>query len=245
MPNRELWIPKIGAVKIHLYRPIPLGASLKEVHVKKRGEKWFVSIVLELGAAPAKRSIASVIGLDVGLSSFAALSTGAFVENPRFYRAGEDALARRQQSLSRKRRGSSSRARAKELVRRAHERIRNQRRDFVRKLAATLFSRYDLVAFENLNVKGMAAGPLSKSVTDAGWSLFRHCLESKAEEAGKWAVAVDPRGTSIECSRCGEAVPKTLKERTHACSRCGLILDRDVNAARNILARGLRALEAA
>lgn len=154
-------------------------------------------------------------------------------------------LAQRQQVLARKKRGSSSRAKQKKLVARTYEHIRNQRLDFARKLAVFLFSRYDLIAYEDLNIRGMLGGYLSKSILDAAWGVLIHSLVCKAEEAGKYAVAVDPRGTSQRCSNCGAtpAVKKTLADRVHSCA-CGPPMGRDHNAARNIDALGLSVLEA-
>lgn len=155
------------------------------------------------------------------------------------FRASEEVLARRQRSLARKRRDSNSRRAARQLVARAHERIRNQRLDFARKFACTLFDQFDLVAHEDLEIARMVRGKFSKSIHDAAWGTFLRCLALKAEEAGRWAVPVDPRGTSQRCSGCRRSVFKELSEREHRCDGCGLVLHRDENAARNVLALGL------
>lgn len=231
-------LPKIGFVKFHKYRE--MRGELKHVSVSRTARGWSISFVCDLGNAPPKLPVRSVVGVDVGLEAFATLSTGERVENPRFFRKSEELLARRQQSLARKRRGSNSRRKAKWLVARAHEHVRNQRLDFTRKLAATLFDRFDLIAYEDLAISRMVHGTLGKSIHDAAWGKFLSALVSKAEEAGKHAIAVDPRGTSQRCSGCGTVVKKTLSEREHRCT-CGLILHRDENAARNVLALGLSA----
>jgi putative transposase len=239
----KILVPKLGHVRFHEYRPIkgkPLDASIR----KDSTGKWWVGIQCDLGEPPAKLKPVSHVGVDVGLTSFATLSTGEHIDNPRYFRALESLLAKRQRSLSLKKRGSKSRGHAKKLVARAHEHIKNQRLDFVRKLAVSLFSRFDLVSYEDLNIRGMVHGNLSKSIYDAAWGLLGHALACKAEEAGKWAVTVDPRGTSQRCSRCG-ALPllrKTLADRVHFCS-CGPPMDRDENAACNIDALGLSAVE--
>ena len=230
-------LPKLGPVKFHKYRE--LRGTVRHVSIARTAHGWSISFVCELGAAPEKLPARNAIGIDVGLEAFATLSNGARVENPRFFRAGADALARRQQSLSRKRRGSSSRQRAKRLVARAHERIRNQRLDFARKTAALLFSRFDLIAHEDLAISRMVHGTLAKSIYDASWGLFLRCLALKAEDAGRHVIAVDPRGTSQTCPQCGTVAKKTLEEREHRCP-CGFVAHRDHAAALCILGRGLR-----
>lgn len=148
--------------------------------------------------------------------------------------------------LARKKHGSKSRAKQKALVAKAHQHVQNQRLDFARKLAVTLFKAYDLVSYEDLNIRGMLGGYLSKSVLDAAWGVLVHALVCKAEEAGKWAVAVDPRGTTQRCSRCSDTpkVKLTLRDRVHYCT-CSPPMGRDHNAARNIDALGLSVLDAA
>jgi len=244
LKDSKVLVPKLGYVKFHQYRPIQGTALDARIHKDSTG-KWWVCIVCDLGEAQKRPpEPKNHVGIDVGLTSFATLSNGEKVDNPRFFRASEDLLAQRQRSLALKKRGSNSRQRAKKLVARAHQHIRNQRLDFVRKLAVTLFSRYDLVSFEDLNIKGMVQSPtLAKSIHDASWGLLAHALTCKAESAGKWAVSVDPRGTSQRCSRCGESPTqkKTLSDRAHLCDVCGLAMDRDENAALNIDALGLSA----
>jgi len=226
-------VPKLGPVRFHLYRPL-LG-EIRDVTIRRKCGRWFVCFSCDLGEAPAKVPVARAIGIDLGLTSFAVLSDGTEVANPRYFRAGEERLARRQQILARKRRGSLSRERAKLLVGKAYAHIRQQRLDFSRKLAVDLLSRYDLVAHEDLQIRNMVRGHFAKSISDASWGLFLHCLTCKAESAGRWAVPVDPRGTSQICSGCGTIVKKNLPEREHNCA-CGLRIGRDHNAALNILA---------
>lgn len=234
--GRKVRIPKLGLVKFRKYRE--LGGEILDVRVIRKAGKWTVAFSCELGDAPAKIPVCSVTGIDVGLSAFATLSNGEKVWNPRFFRASEELLARRQRVLARKKRGSRNRAEAKLLVQKAHEYVSNQRLDFVRKLATSLFERYDCVVYEDLNLKGLAKSRLAKAVQDASWGKFIAALTFKAECAGKLAVAVDPRGTSIRCSTCAHDVIKTIADRVHRCGNCGLVMDRDENAARNILALG-------
>jgi putative transposase len=234
----RVWLPKIGAVKLHKYRE--LRGEVRHVSVSRTARGWSISFVCDVGDAPTKLPVRSTVGVDVGLEAFATLSNGERVDNPRFFRASEDMLARRQQLLARKRRGSNSRRTTKRLVASAHERVRNQRFDFARKLACALFDRFDLVAHEDLQISHMVHGNLGKSIHDAAWGQFLRALQSKAENAGKWCVPVDPRRTSQTCPVCGAVATKTLGEREHRCP-CGFVAHRDHAAAQVILARGLRA----
>ncbi len=233
-------IPKLGMVRFHKYREFR--GEVKLVRIGRSARGWYISFVCDVGAAPEKTPVRSAVGVDLGLEAFATLSNGDRVENPRFFRAGEEVLARRQQSLARKRRGSNGRREAKRLVARAHERVRNQRLDFARKLAGALFERFDLVAHEDLEIARMVRsmnGHFAKSIKDASWGQFLGCLALKAENAGKHCVAVDPRGTSQACPACGVVAKKELGERQHRCP-CGFSAHRDHAAAQVILGRGLR-----
>lgn len=234
--GKKVRVPNLGLVKLRKYRE--LGGEIRNARIGLGAGKWWVAFSCDLGKAPEKKSVQTAVGIDVGLTSFATLSDGSKIKNPRFFKLGSDLLVRRQQAFARKKRGSRSRSRAKLLVQRAHEHVRNQRLDFARKLATDLFGRYDCVYFEDLDLCGLSAGRLAASVQDAAWGKFLGALECKAACAGKWAVPVDPRGTSISCSDCGMPVPKTLSDRVHRCPGCGLVMDRDWNAARMFLALG-------
>ena len=235
-------VPKLGKVRFKQHRMMAGDVKNVEITRDARG-RWFVQIACDVGDAPAKRTVRAghITGIDLGLTTFAVLHDGTEIENPRYYKRGQESLARAQRVLSLKKRGSNSRRRAKRTVGRCHERVANQRLDFHRKLAVDLCQRYDLIAHEDLNIRGLASGMLAKSVYDVGWGQFISILHCKAEEAGVYVIAVDPRGTTKDCSACGAIVPKTLSERVHRCD-CGLVLGRDHNAAINILARGLRAV---
>ena len=240
--GNRIMISKLGRVRFHRYRPFE-GVPKSVTICRDSTGKWSVSIACNVGPAPPKIPVRSAIGIDLGLTTFATLSDGFEVPNPRWLRRGIVVLARRQKTLSRHQRGSATRARARILVARAHARIANQRKDFGRKLACTLFQRYDLIAHEDLEIRRMVGGALAKSISDAGWGLFLRALHDKAEKAGRYAVAVDPRGTSQRCSGCSAIVKKTLDDRRHVCT-CGVTLGRDHNAALNILALGRSAVEA-
>jgi len=228
-----------GGLKINLHRPLPdyekiLSCSLK----RKANGKWEVALVLRI-STPEKKPVETMIGIDVGLTSLATLSTGEKVQNVRPTTQSERELRVAQRALSRCRRGSNRRAKAKVVVSRIHETIRNTRETYLHQVSADLVRRFDLIAVEDLNIKGLAQSRLAKSIHDAAWGRFRSMLTYKAEGAGGQLVAVDARYTSQDCSGCGERVPKPLSERVHSCPSCGLVLDRDHNAALNILHRAV------
>jgi putative transposase len=239
LEGKKVRFPKIGLIKFRKYREIE--GIVMDVKVHRKVDKWYISFVCDLGLAPAKQPVKNAVGVDVGLSSFATCSDGAKcewkIDNPRFLKKSEENIKEKQRILSKKQKGSKNRKEACRSVARAFERLHNQRKEFARKQASNLFNQYDLVAFENLNIKGMVQSPLAKSINDVAWGEFEKALLSKAECAGKWAIPVDPRGTTIRCSLCGNEVPKALAIRVHRCP-CGLTLDRDINAARNILTLG-------
>ena len=236
--NNYVAIPIIGHVRFRKYRVV--GGIVKSATITLKNNRWWVSFSCDIGDAPTKCPISTATGVDMGLTNFATLSNGETIPNPRFAERGQERLAKRQQSLSRKQKGSKSRERAKTFVGRAHEHIHNQRLDHARKTAAVLYNTYDLIAHEDLNIRGMVEGSrFAKSINDAAWRLFIGALTLKAEYAGKWCVPVNPRGTTQRCSGCQQTVPKTLAERNHLCPQCGLALGRDHNAARNILALGV------
>ena len=227
-------VPKLGHVKLNLYRPI-IG-TIKGVTILRDGTgKWWISFACEVGPAPAKCEVRTRVGIDLGLTTLATLSTGETIDNPRFSKRSADQVARRQRSLARKQKGSRNRDHAKILVAKAHAHVANQRLDHARKATKQIFTRFDEAAYEDLNVCALARSKLSKSFADASWGVLLRCLVSKAEEAGKHATPKNPRGTSQRCSGCGENVPKTLSEREHHCPHCGLKIDRDHNAAINVL----------
>jgi len=173
------------------------------------------------------------------LNSFAALSNGEFIENPRFFRKDEKVLAKAGRRQARTAKRSKERKKANKVIARIHERIRNRRHDFVHQTARRLVNRFGLIALEKLNVKGMVQNHcLAKSISDAAWSMFAAVTVSKAESAvNRIAKQVDPAYTSQDCHACGHRAKKTLKERWHLCPMCGASLDRDTNAAINILNR--------
>jgi len=193
-------------------------------------------VVVEKKGLPA-------VGIDVGLSSFATLSNGVKISNPRFFRKEEKELARVQRRLSKAEKGTVERKNRIKVVRRVHERIANKRMDFVHQLSRLLVDEYGVIAFEDLNIKGMMRNHcLAKSIGDTAWNMLITVTKYKAESAGTVMTLVNPAYTSKLCSKCGLLVEKRLSDRTHECPGCGLVLDRDENAAVNILRLGLQSI---
>jgi putative transposase len=238
--ERSIKIPNVGDIRARGGRPIEGCAKL--CSVKRDGKRWTASVVCDIGPAPEKRAVSDAIGIDLGLKSFITLSDGSSVDNPRWTRKHEARIAAANRTLARKQKRSKNRLRAKESLRRTHQRASNARRNFCHHVSKRLVAGYDLVAFENLNINGMVHGNLAKSILDAAWAELIWQISYKAESAGRWAIPVNPRGTSIRCSQCGADVPKTLADRQHVCA-CGASLDRDHNAAINVLALGMSAVE--
>jgi putative transposase len=197
---------------------------------------WYISLVTEQQIAPkVDRPVQTHIGLDVGLKSLAVLSTGETIANPRWYRTQTRKLRRAQQALSRKQPGSRNRGKARMVVARLHQKIGNQRKDFLHKLSTELVRHFDLVSIEDVNVRGLAKTKLSKSVLDAGWAMFRSMLAYKADRNASYLMAIGRFfPSSKRCGACGLVkADLTLADRDWTCA-CGAHHDRDVNAARNI-----------
>ena len=235
----RLRIQGVGHIKVKMHRPIPAGARLCEARVTRRGNRWYVAISLNGVPARPLPATGRVVGVDLGITVFAATSDGELIPGPRSNRAGAAAVRRAARKVSRRKRGSNRRRKAGVLLARQREREANRRRDHAHKTARSLVNRFDLVAVEGLNHLGLAKGMLARDCNDQGWAGFIGHVRDKAEEAGRAVILVDPRGTSQECSSCGIVVRKALGVRVHSCA-CGYIADRDVNAARNILARALQ-----
>ena len=239
----KLHLSKIGDIKIKLHRPIE--GKIKTCTIRRMPTgKWFACFSVDMGEVvlPSWKG-GSIVGIDVGLESFATLSNGEKIANPRFFREEESELARVQRKLSKAPKGTPERKKALKVVQRIHERIANRRTDFANKVSCQLVDRYGVIVFEDLNIKGMMQNHrLSKSIGDVAWNILVKATESKAAYAGSKVVLVDPKYTSQMCSRCGLIVKKGLSERVHRCPECGLTMDRDLNAAINILRLGMQSL---
>ena len=233
--------PKLGAVKLIQHRPIPDGFTIKTAKVTRKADGWHVGLLLECKEVPElipSVDVAKSVGIDVGLKDFLATSDGEYIAVPQFFRKSERKLAKLQRQLVRQVKGSNRWRKQVSRITKLHLHISRQRKDFFSKVWDWLFEKYDVVAHEKLNIKGLARTRLAKSILDAGWGQFLEMGAFKAEKAGKLTAPQNPNSTSIECSGCGERVPKTLSDRMHKCS-CGLVLCRDVNAAKNILNRAV------
>jgi len=237
----SFYVQNVGEMRMCYHRAVPAGARIKHAVVKRVADRWYVCLMLEL-PDPVKRqaSAGQQAGIDIGLKSLATLSSGELIENPRWLRENLAGLRRLQLHASRQAKGSGRRRKTYRQIARLHERVANQRADYLHKVSARLVAENDLIAIENIKLGFMNRNKhLSLSSHDAGFGLLRQMLEYKAEEAGIQVVAVNPSNTTQMCSGCGRLVPKSLSVRVHVCSDCGLVLDRDINAARNILALAL------
>jgi len=233
LENGSLVLSKIGRMAVRWSRP--LQGTPRTVTIIYEADGWYACFsCAEVPACPLV-STGQETGIDLGLKVFLVTAAGEAVENPRHYRKAEKALAKAQRRVSRRQKGSKRRRKAVQLLARKHQKVKRQRRDFHQKTALLLVRAYDTIYLEDLRVANMVQNPhLAKSISDAGWAQFRSILEGKAGYAGRQVVAVPPAYTSQECSGCGERVEKSLSIRTHVCPGCGLVLDRDENAARNI-----------
>jgi putative transposase len=236
LDSGRLILSKIGAIRVHKDRP--LDGTPKTCTMVRKADGWYASIACEVAPSPLPPT-GKAIGVDVGLESFATLSNGTQIANPRYYRAAERKLKQAQRRLSRRVKGSNRRRKARELLAKAHLRIKRARQDFAHKTARALVNDYDHIAVEKLNIRGMVRNhPLAKSISDAGWGLFLSILCAKAASARRIVVEVNPAGTSQVCAQCSEQVIKRLAVRWHSCPYCGCELHRDHNAALNILKKG-------
>lgn len=243
LTGKFIQLPKIGKVKMILHRPIPDGFKIKTATITCKADNWYISLSLEDVTVPSTKvdvipALDNTLGIDMGLKSFLVTSDKQEVEIPRHYRKSEKKLKRLQRQLSRRKKGSKRRQKSIKRVAKSHLKVANQRKDFHYKTALCLLKQSQVIAHENLNIKGLAKSMLAKSVNDAGWGQFLQILNIKAASAGCLIVAVNPNGTSQECSDCGATVPKTLADRWHSC-QCGASYDRDHNAARNIKHRAV------
>jgi putative transposase len=240
LDNGRLRLSKVGDVKIKLHRPVE--GKVKTLTIRRDAVgNWYACFSCEVEPTPLPPTD-RMTGVDAGLTHFATLSTGEHIPNPRFFRQDEKALAKAQRRLSACQEGTPEYRKLIRVVQHIHKRIANRRRDFAHKVSRRLVNAFQFIALEDLDIQEMQKGNhrgMNKSIADVAWGQLGRYTSFKAEEAGRTVVRVDPRGTTQECSGCGEIVHKDLSVRVHQCPHCGLVLDRDENAALNILARGL------
>jgi putative transposase len=265
-PNKKgvvrigLHLSKIGVVKLHLHRD--MAGTIKMLTIKREGEHWYAVFTCEISKSEPLPVSYEDVGIDLGVTHFAALSNGEFIDHPRYFRKGEKRLAKAQQALSRKKHGSHRCKRAASLVARCHRKIARQRKDFQHKASRKLVNRYQVIVFEDLQTTNLVKRPkpkqdegtgqylpngaaakagLNKSILDAGWSTFTTITVTKAAWAGRTVLFVSPSKTSQICPNCGTVRKKKLEERWHSCE-CGCELDRDTASAKVILDLGRKHL---
>jgi len=239
--NGKLYNKRLGEMDIHLHRPIE--GTIKQLIIKRQSKRWYAIFSVERQVVPSSITIENAIGIDVGLNKYAALSNETVFENPRFLLQKEKLLKKAQRNLSKKKKGSANYKKQVERIRSLHEKVANQRKDFLHKLSYHLTQVYSMICIENLDIRNMVRNrKVSKSISDAGWGAFRRMLLYKCKKFGGLLVKVDPAYTSQDCSGCGNRVKKSLSIRTHICAKCGTVLDRDHNASLNILRKGLEQL---
>ncbi len=252
----NLRLTKIGTVKFHLHRNM-IGV-IKTLTIKREGEHWYAVFTCEIGKPEPLPKVYEDVGIDLGVTHFAALSNGEFIDHPRYFRKAEKKLTEAQRVLSRKKRGSHRRKKAARQVAKCHRKIANQRKDFQHKASRKLVNQYQVIVFEDLQTKNLTKRPkpkqdketgqylpngasakagLNKSILDAGWTTFTKMVSVKAAWAGRMVVFVNPSKTSQTCPNCGTIRKKTLEERWHSCA-CRCELDRDTASAKVILDLG-------
>ena len=235
----KLYIQGVGNIKVKWHRALPESSVVKQIVIKQQNNKWYATFQIDDKSTPAARTDYNPIGIDLGIESFAVLSDGASIENHRYFVKSEKKLRRLNRALARKTIGSHRWKQVKHQIQLLHEKVANQRQDFLHKTSRSLCNQYSLIAMEDLKITDMKNDYLNKSIADVGWGYFRLMLEYKSIETGTALVKVNPAYTSQDCSGCGNRVIKSLNQRTHFCESCGLELDRDHNAALNILRLGL------
>jgi putative transposase len=224
-----------GTRDLHFYQV----NQIKRVRLVKRADGVYVQFCVDVNRTENIEPTGNTVGLDVGLKEYYTDSDGVMIENPKFLRKGEKVLKRSQRRVSKKLKGSKNRGKARQVLGKRHLKISRQRKDHAVKLARCVVQSNDLIAYEDLRIKNMAKNHcLAKSINDASWYQFRVWVEYFGLVFKRVTVAVNPQYTSQKCSSCGQIVKKTLSTRTHVC-KCGCVMDRDENAARNILSRSL------
>ncbi|HEY9799556.1 MAG TPA: transposase [Leptolyngbyaceae cyanobacterium] len=230
-------LPKLGKIKVILHRPLPDGFKIKTASITKKADGYYLTLSLEDSSVPEIKPDINpelITGIDIGLKEFLTTAEGEAVSIPQHYRKTQKRLRVIQKRVSRRQKGSNRRTKAVKQLGKQHKKVADKRKDFHFKTANNLLKKYDVIAHEDLNIKGLSKSRLSKSVHDAGWRNFLSILTNKAENSGLLVIPVKASGTTQECSSCGAKVPKKLHERWHNCPHCGCSLDRDHNAAINI-----------
>lgn len=234
----KIFVPGMGSIRakgriVHPKRQIAL-------RIIRRATGWHAQIVVEIDKPNDLAKTGAECGIDLGLESFATMDDGGVLLRRETIRKNEKMLRRANKMVSRCKNGSNRREKAKKRLAKVCQRIQRKNVGFCHRVSRLLVNKFDRIAIEDLNIRGLASGMLSKHVLNACWGRFVVCLTYKAEEAGRVLVKVDPRGTSQECPACGRIAPKKLSEREHHCSGCGLRCHRDHAAARVVRQRAFR-----
>lgn len=232
----KLTVPGVGTCRVRLSRPIE--GKVKQLRITRRADGWFALLVCEIPRPEPLPKTGHEVGVDVGIKSFATLSTGEVIENPRHLNKASENLTKLQRRLSRKKRGSKNRAKARKKVALAHLKVSRTRKDFHHKEAKKLVGRFDRIVVEDLNIKGMVKNRhLSRAIADVAWGNFFLITESKAENAGRLFERKNPRYSSMTCSHCGHVQKMPLAIRIFVCEACEFVIDRDHNASLNLVSR--------
>ncbi|MFZ2727863.1 MAG: RNA-guided endonuclease TnpB family protein [Methylococcaceae bacterium] len=243
LKDNRIRLEKIGKIKIVIDREVPINSKFMSVTISKnKSNQFFASVLVEMEIIPKEKTGKS-IGIDIGITNFLTLSNNTIVDNPRYFRESQTKLAKAQKHLSRKLKDSKRRQKANLKVARIHINIANKRKDFIHKETTKLINEYDIIAIEDLNVAGMVKNhKLAKSISDASFAEFYNVLSYKADWYGKEIIKIDRWfASSKTCSCCGwKDNDLTLSDRVFKCEICGLELDRDINASKNILNEALR-----
>ena len=242
--NRIVLPKMVGGIKVKMERPL-LGKKSSITVYKDKIGRYFISIVVLIhDIIDPVTEINNSIGIDVGLKSFAVTSDGEVIDNPKFYKRTENKLAKLQRQHSKKLKGSSNREKSRLRLAKQHKKVANQRKDFINQVASSIAKNNDLVAVEDLNVKGMVKNhKLAKAINDVGWGMFITTLEWQCFKRGKHFVKISRWFPSSKtCSSCGVGYKPdlALNDRVYVCPECNVEIDRDLNAAFNILQEGLR-----
>lgn len=238
----KLQLSKIGEIPIKIHRK--LEGKVKGVIIKRdKAGDWYALFQIEKETEEIdidEQENVEVVGVDLGIQKFIVDSDGNRIEHPKNVEKAEKRLKKEQQNLSRKEKGSNNYEKQRKRVAKLHKRVKNRRIDFLHKLSNAYVKKYDKIILEDLNISKMVQGEMnSKNMMDSAWRTFIQLLLYKAEKAGVEVVLVDPKDTSKECSRCGVKTDKELWHRKHSCPSCGYEIDRDYNASKNILRKGL------
>jgi putative transposase len=231
-----LTLSKIGRIKIIQHRQFPANHTIKQVTISRsKSGKWHACVVVDVDAIIPKITLTNSVGIDVGIKNFACDSDGHQIPNPLNLQKLLKPLIRAQRKISRRQKGSQSRKKVVRFYQIIHERIKNKRNDFLHKLSTQYARKYGTIFVERLQLLNMTKNhKLARHILDSAWGTFTNMLDYKTR-----LLRVPPQDTTVKCSRCGNSVPKPLAVRTHRCDKCGLVLDRDHNAAINILKKGL------